>query len=289
MNGPSRRQRLTRVGSSSFAGCERFEVTSSIVGQTYSIDLARPLIPPPAGRSIPVIYVLDANTLFFLTCQIARLLETGAQNMLPAVVVGIGYPTEFSPKGNLIRRARRVMDLTPTDDSESVKRIFGGADGLPCSLTLRGGGSTLFREFIKQELQPIIRSEMETDNLDETLVGMSLGGLFALETLFRSPSMFRRWIAISPSVWWDGRVLLETEFKAPSWPGKPPLRVFLGVGGAEDSDMRLGALELSERLRGRQHDGIDFEYREFPGENHQSTFPVAISHGLRWVFESQDQ
>ena len=36
-----------------------------------------------------------------------------------------------------------------------------------------------------------------------TLFGHSLGGLFVLETLRADPTLFARWVAVSPSLWWS--------------------------------------------------------------------------------------
>jgi predicted alpha/beta superfamily hydrolase len=280
------RVNIERQGMSSIAGSERIQIKSSVVGRTYVIDVARPLIPPPFMHSVPVIYVLDGNTLFALTCQIVRLLEGRSEGIPPAVVIGIGYPTEFSADGTLRRRALRVRDLTPTDNEMSTYRILGDAQRLPPSLNLRAGGSNKFREFIRTELQPFIESELQTDSLDQVLVGMSLGGLFALETLLSCPSLFSRWIAVSPSLWWDSRILLNAEASMEHGPKECPARVFLGIGDAEEPDMRLDALKLAEQLRSR-HRGLELAYHQFPGESHQSVFPIAVSRGLRWVFENR--
>jgi hypothetical protein len=43
-------------------------------------------------------------------------------------------------------------------------------------------------------------------------------------------------------------------------------------------------LELAERLRSRHYPDFELEHQQFPGENHQSVFPMAVSRGLRWVF-----
>lgn len=281
------RPNIERRGPSALACSERFHLTSSIVGQTYVIDVARPLTLITSKHPVPVIYVLDGNSLFALTCQIGRLLEIGSDGIPPAVVVGIGYPTESSPESNRERRTLRVRDLTPTADDHSIRRIFTGSEGFPPSLRVNAGGAENFRSFIKEELQPFISAELKTDALDQTLVGMSLGGLFALDTLFSAPCLFARWIAVSPSIWWDHRVLFNAEAGIEAWPKHSPARVFLSVGGGEEPEMRLDVLELADRLRNRHHAGLQMEYHQFPGETHQSVFPGAVSRGLRAIFGSQ--
>lgn len=278
--------KITRRSSSSLACSERFHLASAIVGQTYVIDVARPPTSTPPSGSVPVIYVLDGNSLFAMTCQIARLLELDPRGIPSAVVVGIGYPTDSSLEGNRERRSLRIRDLTPTEDVFSVRRVLAGREEFPVDFDIQSGGSANFRMFIEEELQPFIRGELQIHALDQTLVGMSLGGLFAMETLLSFPSLFGRWIAVSPSIWWDGRVLLNVGASVDSWRENSRARVFMCVGGAEDAETQCDALELATRLESRRHASLELEFMEFPGETHQSVFPGAVSRGLRSVFGS---
>ena len=53
---------------------------------------------------------------------------------------------------------------------------------------------------------PYIESHYSTDTV-KTIVGQSLGGLFATEILFEKPEMFTNYLIVSPSLWWDNESL----------------------------------------------------------------------------------
>ncbi|MCG2963759.1 alpha/beta hydrolase, partial [Escherichia coli] len=57
-------------------------------------------------------------------------------------------------------------------------------------------------------LKPQIEKTFSINVLHQTLFGHSLGGLFALYTLFIKATAFQYYIAISPSIWWDNRYIL---------------------------------------------------------------------------------
>ena len=63
-------------------------VTSSYVAQEYEIFAALPYGHTDAGRSYPILYVLDANWSFGLITQTIRLLQLG-EELPEMIVVGI--------------------------------------------------------------------------------------------------------------------------------------------------------------------------------------------------------
>jgi predicted alpha/beta superfamily hydrolase len=45
---------------------------------------------------------------------------------------------------------------------------------------------------------------------ERAIVGESLAGLFIVETLLREPSMFQRYAALDPSLWWNGGAIVDS-------------------------------------------------------------------------------
>ena len=64
------------------------------------------------------------------------------------------------------------------------------------------GGSEKFIGFIEKELQPYMERTYHATK-ERTLIGQSLGGLLATEILLKKPTLFAKYIIISPSLWWD--------------------------------------------------------------------------------------
>jgi predicted alpha/beta superfamily hydrolase len=133
------------------------------------------------------------------------------------IVVGIGYPIDqpFDLK-------RRVWDLTtPTDKNRDV-------------LPERNGGYEDFFNFIENTVKPDIERRYPVDSLHQTLLGHSLGGEFTLRTLLNHPGSFQNYVALSPSIWWDGAALLnDIRTIVPDAAAVAKTRVYLGVGELE--------------------------------------------------------
>lgn len=240
-------------------------------GREYRIFVARPAGPPPAA-GFPVLYVLDANAVFATVVETVRVQgrRTDATGVLPAIVVGIGYPTDGPYDGD-----RRIRDFTmPADPARLPRR----PDGSPWPAN---GGADVFLRFIEEELKPAIERDLPVDRSRQALFGHSLGGLFVLHTLFTRPESFRAYAAVSPSIWWNDRAILGEERGFAARADRPPgRRVLIAVGGEErQRNMADDSRALGERLGAL--DGLRVTQRTFEGENHASVVLPAINHALR--------
>jgi predicted alpha/beta superfamily hydrolase len=85
-------------------------------------------------------------------------------------------------------------------------------------------------------VKPRIAALLPVDSSRDVLFGHSLGGLFALHTLFMHPESFNTYLVLSPSIWFNNRVVLghEAAFAAAVKSGKVAPRVFVAVGGEEE-------------------------------------------------------
>jgi predicted alpha/beta superfamily hydrolase len=99
------------------------------------------------------------------------------------------------------------------------------------------GGADRFIEVIQREIKPRVASLAHLNATKSTLVGHSLGGLFVLRTLFRHPEYFASYVALSPSIWWEDRVVLRDEaaFEARVRSGAVRPVIFLSVDGLEQT------------------------------------------------------
>ena len=79
---------------------------------------------------------------------------------------------------------------------------------------MRRGGADRFLEFIDGELKPWVNENFRTEPF-EILGGHSFGGLFAVHVMLNRPDSFDAYIAVSPSLWWDDRVVFDYEIAAP--------------------------------------------------------------------------
>jgi uncharacterized protein len=273
-------------------GAVKFDLASKIAGRTYRIFVYQPMIPaPPEGH--PVITVTDGNMNFPLAAVMAGMFAFQAK---PAMVVGVGYPTDAP--FDMMRL--RVRDLTPETPMQNI-RI---SPGLPEPTPENYGGGELFRRFLVEELRPVIAARWSVNPDDQTLYGYSLGGLFTLNALFDDPGAFNAYVAASPSIWWNNRAVLagEADFAQRVETGEVAPRVLVTVGEYEQDPPKVpppgmspeevrelvtearmveNALELGARLAHlKGADGYDARFHCFEAEDHLSAMAASIGRAV---------
>ena len=140
------------------------------VADTLHIFISVPDDYSTSGKSYPTLYVLDGDVAYGMAVSIARYIQIGG-NIPELIVVGIGYGSIDKTAGN-----KRNRDYRPDNED----------------------GAQKFLSFINEELIPFIDSTYRTIPGDRTINGYSIGGLFALYTLFTQPDTFSRYIVGSP-------------------------------------------------------------------------------------------
>jgi predicted alpha/beta superfamily hydrolase len=258
------------------------------IGQDFLVEVAWPIAPVQPGEKVPVVYVLDGNMSFAMTAQIARSLQYGPFPLPKTFVVGIGYHDAYSGRG-LRPGQLRLRDLTPCNDAPTEARLKGAPPPWALPPGIRFGGAAKFLAFIETAVKPFIAGRYPVDHGDATLLGMSAGGLCALYALFTQPASFKRYVALSPALYWGERHLFDLEAALAAGAPDLPVSLFLGVGGheeAHDADQKMvsNVCELHSRLRKRAYPSLDLGFHVFPDETHMSVYPAGVSRGLTSVF-----
>lgn len=262
--------------------------STHVPGQRYRILVALPTsyATNPSVR-YPVLYTLDADLLFGTVTEFTRALPIG-QELPETIVVGVGYEVEsFVETIGL-----RARDFTPTEDPDWVERMWRQAAALPGMPPPEGtGGAPAFLSFLTEELVPFVDGRYRTIPGDRGLFGASLGGLFAVYTLFHQPEAFRRYVVGSPALWWDREVAFDHAERFLAERSELGARLFLGVGELEEGGTRADALRmvtnverLAESLGAAELAGFHLEWEVFPHETHLSVTPVLVSRGVRSVY-----
>lgn len=274
----------------------QFDLPSAITGRTYRIYVTKPLGPTPKA-GWPVIYVLDADVTF--PSLAAQMMMRTAGGDSGALLVGIAYPNA------LATMTLRTRDLTPSQPTAAAAALAG----LPKPKVEDFGGSAAFHRFMIEELRPRIAAGYPIDPADQTLMGYSLGGLFALGVLFQHPQAYRTYVIGSPSIWWNDREVLagEAGFSAAVRAGTVAPRILI-TSDAWEQDPASPALpppgpkrdaELKELAAARMVDnardlagrlaalkgapGYSVHYTLFPEETHNTGIPAASMRGLTFA------
>jgi predicted alpha/beta superfamily hydrolase len=211
----------------------------------------------------PVIYLLDggADEDFIHVVGLVQFNSFSWINRVPrSIVVGIA-------------NTDRKRDLTfPT----TVK-----ADKVKYPTT---GGAANFIAFIEKELQPYINSKYKT-NSSKTLIGESLGGLLATQILFEKPTLFSKYIIISPSLWWDNGSILQQEFHI-----SDPADIYIAVGkeGLAPSEQphvqEVDANVLYDKLKGTKDKNVNVWFDYLPEETHATIGHQAILNAFKVLY-----
>jgi len=268
----------------------RFNVRSHAVGADFIIDIALPAPYLPSAGPWPILFVTDGNLAFPTTAATAGILPIEPGGPRPICVVGIGY--DLAGQGELAEHlVLRNRDLTPVRDESWEMRMRAAPPPFRLGDDLQTGGGERFLDFILEELTPWLAAKFPVDAADRALAGSSFGATLALHALFTRAGAFRRILAISPSLWWAKRHLIELEESYAMGHDDLDARLYLCVGEAEEAQapelkMASELLAFARRLESRAYRSLALSHEVLAGETHVSAFNAGISNGIRRLFGS---
>lgn len=244
-------------------------IHSQRLGETRKINIYLPEgYNASAATRFPVIYLLDGGMDEDFV-HIVGLVQFNSfpwlHRMPPTIVVGIT---------NVDRR----RDLTYPTSIAADRKQYPEA-----------GHSDKFIDFIDKELQPYIEKNYKADGR-RTLIGESLGGLLATEILLKRPSLFDRYIIVSPSLWWDDGSLLRyptTDFAAAV---RKKTDVYIGVGkeglgiGEHPHVGEVDANILADKLKTSKAANLTVFFDYLPQEDHATLGHQAVFNAIRLLY-----
>jgi hypothetical protein len=211
----------------------------------------------------PVIYLLDgsADEDFIHIVGLVQFNSFEWINQVPkSIVVGIAT-------------VDRRRDFTFPTTIEKHKKAYPSA-----------GHSDKFIAFVEKELQPFIQAHYKT-NTNRTLIGQSLGGLLATETLLKKPALFNKYIIVSPSLWWNNGSLLKEAI-----PAFQNTDIYIGVGkegltpAEEPRVMEVDANLLADKIKSARKEQVTVHFEYLPAENHATILHQAVSNAFRLLY-----
>jgi len=235
------------------------------------------LLPPAYAaeptRRYPVLYLHDGQNLFdgataYVYGQHWRVGETAhalmaAAAIQPLIIVGIYH-----------MGVGRVDEYTPTRDARVGQ----------------GGRAALYGRMLVEELKPYVDAHYRTlAGAEHTGVGgSSLGGLVSLLLGLSYPDVFGKLAALSPSVFWDRRLIIS---RVETLNAKLPLRIWLDTGTGEGWYTTEYARMLRDALVGKGW-ALDAElsYYEADGATHdENAWAARVAPMLKFLFPAQQE
>lgn len=235
------------------------QIISKEVGDTFYIYIKLPKHYNDSIKRYPVLYLLDGDIDFNMAMSIVRYLQYG-KDLPEMIIVAIGYATMLSD--NEVNHRERDYTISKSEGFNE------------------SGGGKQYLEFLKNELLPLIDSKYRTNDF-RVLNGYSLGGLFVINAFIESPELFNGYIAGSPYLAKDEKLLLE---KMDLLSGvREKRKIFISVGETEDKTQYHNPINsIYSRLK--EENNISILFTEFKNGTHFTCPPEALTYGLQFIF-----
>ncbi|HEX8707267.1 MAG TPA: alpha/beta hydrolase-fold protein [Pyrinomonadaceae bacterium] len=153
-----------------------------------------------------------------------------------------------------------------------------------------GGKADSYGRMLTEELKPFIDSEYRTlpDAAHTALGGTSLGGLVSLYLGLKYPTVFGRLAVMSPSVWWDNKMIVG---KVKKLTPKPATRIWLDIGTGEGQRVVGEVKELRDALvKSGWVLNSDLMYFEAKGgEHNDESFVRRVEPMLKYLFPQEPE
>jgi enterochelin esterase-like enzyme len=221
-------------------------------------------------RRFPVLYLHDGQNLF-----------DGATSFIPGMDWHVGQTADqFISEG-------RVEPLIIVGIYNAGKQRLG--EYTPTRMPRLGGGrANRYAKFLLEEVRPLVRSEYRVlDGAENTGIGgSSLGGLVSLYLGLRQPQVFGKIAALSPSVWWNERVILRFTTAAPV---QPIPRIWLDIGTREGPRIVEDVERFRDVLIGKGwQPGQNLHYERVEGAEHnEAAWAQRVGPFLQFLFPSR--
>jgi predicted alpha/beta superfamily hydrolase len=238
---------------------QSFAMDSAVMGATREINV---WLPPgyEAGEArYPVLYLLDGGlTQDFHHISGLAQLGTVVGTTRDVIVVGVA---------SVDRRNELAL---PTSDADLIARY-------PTQ-----GQSERFRRFVAEEVRPFIEGRYRTSG-ETALMGESLAGLFVVETFLKAPELFDAYVAVSPSLWWDGGRLAQEAGAHLRDHSNAPRTLILTLGD-EGAEMQEPMDVLVANLRDHALPGTSWDFQPRPTESHATIYHGAALDAFRRLY-----
>lgn len=242
---------------------------SAVLDNTRDVHV---YLPPgyetDAGRRYPVLYLHDGQNVFdgatsYVHGQEWRVDESAERLIVagetrPVIIVAVDHAGHD-----------RAHEFAPTRD--------GSRDA--------GGHADAYGQFLLDELKPWVDRRFRTraEPGATAVGGSSLGGLVSLHLGLMRPEAIGGLLVMSPSLWWDRRVLID---RYSELSGRLPWRIWLDCGTGEGRDTLRNVRALRSILMQKGWTGgTDLRYVEAKHATHcEAAWAERVPEALRFLF-----
>jgi len=263
---------------------QKFSLRSSILneGRTYWVNRPTSYNDPRfSPQRYPVLFLFDAKSTFFPVCGVLNFMsgQDSVNYQVPEMII-VGIDNE-----------NRLKDLTPNSSTKNPEGVE--SKEFADRMLAGSGGGELFIQFLEKELIPQIEANYRTLPY-RVCIGHSLGGLTSSHLLVNHSGLFDAYLAIDPSLWWDGASMIHKAaamFK--SYPTRKMQRYFMSVVDSQQAPSEMGfhlqsIHEFARVLADNSPANLKWKLQVFPETDHSSIPLLSWYHGLRFLFEGYE-
>ncbi|MBU2894929.1 alpha/beta hydrolase [Colwellia sp. D2M02] len=255
---------LPKSQAASFHLGERVCLDSQILSQTRELQILLPENYYENNVSnYPVIYLLDGDYNFHGISGMLDLLANKGQLIPDVILVAI------ADKGtSQYRQLMTPVELAVASSSSPAKGALTPAKH-----------AAEFLRFLTDEVKPYVAENYRSAE-HSILVGQSMGGLFVLNALIESPDAFKHYVAISPSVWVAEQGIVKKAKEKLGKNAHQPVSLFLSLA----DETRMGQYDFINLLDINEPKNIDWSFKHYPDENHNSVGLIALRDSLKALY-----
>lgn len=231
---------------------ESFTIESYYTGRNYNVDVRLP-VNYNQNESYSTIYLLDSDWYFSIASEESAK-QTMDANHKGVIVVGIRTHNS------------RSTDFTPTATSQGE------------------GGASEFTGFLNDELIPEIEKKYSVakNSNRRSIIGHSLGGLFAIYLFVHHNDLFNNYYALSPSLWYDEAVILKDEKDMRAQNQDTSIKMFISIAELEPTQLFI---EIFYENINSYYPNIVSKKLIVKGKNHSSSADKAITEAIEFYFD----
>jgi predicted alpha/beta superfamily hydrolase len=200
---------------------------SRILGNKRNISV---YLPPDYDaqpkKKYPVLYMHDGQNIF-----------DGMTSYIPNAEWRADESAEMLIRAGLIQ----PLIIVGIDNAQMDR----ANEYLPTRNNNMGGRAKEYGRFLTEEVMPFVQKtyRVRTDAKSTALAGSSFGGVITCVLGMQYPDRFGSLALVSPSVWWDDRVLLKLIARMPK---KTAQRIWIDMGTKEGQRAVADATTLAE-------------------------------------------
>ncbi|MGG9972444.1 alpha/beta hydrolase [Ferruginibacter sp. SUN002] len=240
---------------------EKTIIYSEKVKDSFELYVSTPAIIEDL-KTYNVVYYCDANLKSGRKLRELISSDTYKEKTANTIFVGVGHIGNF----HVLRRRDYILPTIKNGDTLARDEKYGHIED--------------FYQFLKTELIPKINSKYRTNNENNSILGHSLGGLFAFYCLFKNETLFTNYYALSPALWIDHYNIYE--FNKLDSGNINERHLYFSTGGREVMNhIRKGTNRMNKFLNDKKYDQLMYRYDIHKRKTHNAQVPLSLDYILK--------